>query len=65
VRFAVVQNATNKCGGTMLCQVATRLIPQHLLFFRKLEVHALISIVVSCGLRVAGGIASANTLAQD
>nr|ADI16699.1 hypothetical protein [uncultured gamma proteobacterium HF0010_05D02] len=47
----------------MLGQIATRLIPQHLLFFRKLEVHALVSIVVSCVLRVAGGIATANTLA--
>ena len=61
--FAVVQHATNECGGTMLGQVATRLIPQHLLFFRKLEVHALVSIVVSYELRVAGGIATANTLA--
>jgi hypothetical protein len=33
-----------------------------LLFFRKLEVHALVSIVVSCDLRVAGGIATANSL---
>jgi hypothetical protein len=46
----------------MLGQVITRLIPQHLLFFRKLEVHALVSIVVSCGLRVASGSATANTL---
>jgi len=44
----------------MLSQVAARLVSEHLLLFRKLEVHALVSIVVSCGLRVAVGIATAN-----
>ena len=61
--FAVIQHAANQCRGAMLGQVVSCL-SRRFAVLQKTEVHALVSIVVSCGLRVASGSPTANTCVQ-